>query len=450
MPNFTDPDAVWIWVQHWLPGGVVGALILLVVGWLVARVLQAVVTGALRRTGLDRRLAPVVANEPTATTAPPDTARLGGRIVFGLVMVFVLIAVFDALGLELVTAPLTDLLARIFAFLPNLLAAILILVLGWLLARIASQLVTSLLSAMGIDRFAAQHGFAEALGAQRLSSLLGTIVYLLILLPVLTAALDAVQLEALTRPLSNMINEVLAALPNIVAAVVVVVLAYIVGRVLADLVSSVLTVLGVNTWPARLGLTPPPTAAGTPVRPTMIAHAPGSAALAAPRTPAQFVGTLVQVVVVWFALIQGMELLGFRQVALLLTDLLTLAGRILFGLLIFLVGLYLARLAATAIRRSGLDQPHLFALAAQAAILILSGAMALRQMGVANDIINLAFALLLGAIAVAIALAFGLGGREVAGRELQQWVQATRSGEAERQAAQLQEGTPPSRPTRGD
>jgi hypothetical protein len=52
--------------------------------------------------------------------------------------------------------------------------------------------------------------------------------------------------------------------------------------------------------------------------------------------------------------------------------------------------------------------------------------------------------LLLGAIAVAAALAFGLGGREVAGRELQNWVDAAHSGEAEQRAAQLQEGqTPP-------
>ncbi|MGN6698012.1 MAG: hypothetical protein ACTHMR_07635, partial [Thermomicrobiales bacterium] len=63
---------------------------------------------------------------------------------------------------------------------------------------------------------------------------------------------------------------------------------------------------------------------------------------------------------------------------------------------------------------------------AQAAILVLAGAMALRQMGVADDIINLAFGLLLGAVAVATAIAFGVGGREVAGRELARWVDAAR------------------------
>jgi hypothetical protein len=448
MPNPNDPQSVWIWVQDSVPGGVVGALILLVVGWLIARLLQWAVTAALRRTGLDRRLAPAISNDPAATTAPGDTARVVGRVVFWLVMLFVLIAVFDALGLELITAPLTGLLAGIFEFLPRLFAAVLILVLGWLLARIASQIVTSVLAAMGVDRLATRLGFANALGTQRLSGILGTVVYILILLPVITAALDALQLEALTLPLTNMINQVLAAIPNIVAAAILVTLAYFVGRILADLVTSILTGLGVNAWPARLGLATPAAAAGSSVRAASAATggSPGAVSPAERGTPAGMVGTLVQVAVVWFALIQALELLGFDQVAVLMTDLLALAGRILLGLVIFLVGLYLARLAADAIRSSGVDQPNLLATAAQAAILVLTGAMALRQIGVANEIINLAFGLLLGAIAVAAALAFGLGGREVAGRELQNWVQAAHSGEAEQRAARLQEGTAPAPP----
>jgi hypothetical protein len=448
MLNLNDPQGTWIWLQNQIPGGVVGAIIILVVGWVIARLLQAGVTAALRRTGLDRRLAPAISNDPAATTAPGDTAQVIGRIVFWLVMLFVLIAVFDALGLELITAPLTGLLAGIFVFLPRLFAAILILVLGWLLARIASQIVTSVLAAMGVDRLATRLGFANALGTQRLSGILGTIVYILVLLPVITASLDALQLEALTQPLTNMINQILAAIPNIVAAAVLLTLAYLVGRVLADLVTSILTGLGVNSWPARLGIATPPAGAGTAVSPASTSGATGASLPAARGTPAGMVGTLVQVAVVWFALIQSLELLGFDQVAVLMTDLLALAGRILLGLVIFLVGLYLARLAAEAIRASGVDQPNLLALAAQVAILVLTGAMALRQMGVANEIINLAFGLLLGAIAVAAALAFGLGGREVAGRELQGWVHAAHSGEAEQRAAQLQEetATPPMAP----
>jgi hypothetical protein len=71
---------------------------------------------------------------------------------------------------------------------------------------------------------------------------------------------------------------------------------------------------------------------------------------------------------------------------------------------------------------TNLAQAKLLATAARIATIVLAGAMALRQMGLANDIVNLAFGLLIGAIAIAVAIAFGFGGREVAGRELAEWV----------------------------
>ena len=56
--------------------------------------------------------------------------------------------------------------------------------------------------------------------------------------------------------------------------------------------------------------------------------------------------------------------------------------------------------------------------------------MALRQMGVANDIIILAFGLLLGAVALAVALAVGLGARDVAGREVEELIRSIKAKES--------------------
>jgi hypothetical protein len=103
------------------------------------------------------------------------------------------------------------------------------------------------------------------------------------------------------------------------------------------------------------------------------------------------------------------------------TEFTAFAGQVLLGLVIFAIGLYLANLVARTVKASGVAQAGLLALAVRVSILALAGAMALRQIGLANEIINLAFGLLLGAVAVAAALAFGLGGRETASRELEAW-----------------------------
>ena len=202
-----------------------------------------------------------------------------------------------------------------------------------------------------------------------------------------------------------MLNTFLAAVPNIFAAAVVLAISYVVGRLVAALVSSLLAGLGFNSLPVRLGM-----GSGTP---TAVGQ----------RTPSEIVGTLVLVAIMLFATVEALRLLGFLVLADLLAEFIQLGGQILLGLIIFAVGLYLANLAERVIRASGTTNAGLLALAARVAILVLVGAMALRQMGLANEIVNLAFGLLLGAVAVAAVIAFGFGGREIAGRMLERWAQ---------------------------
>ena len=88
-----------------------------------------------------------------------------------------------------------------------------------------------------------------------------------------------------------------------------------------------------------------------------------------------------------------------------------------------MIGYWLADLAARAIQRANPDGRTGLARIARVAILGLVLAMGLRAMGIADDIVNLAFGLVLGAVAVAAALAFGLGGRDAAGKLADRWVQ---------------------------
>jgi hypothetical protein len=481
----------------------IAALAILIVGWLVALIVSAIVRGVLRRTSLDNRLARLIMGEKAAEGV--EMERQIARGVYYLIMLFVLIAFFQTLGLTLITEPLNQLLIQVFqyaprllgaglllliawivasvlkfalsrvltaakiderlgseagleeeervplaqtlgnamywlvfllflpavlsalelegllepvqgminqilGFLPNIFAAGLILAVGWFVARIVQQIVTNLLAAIGADRLSERVGLAPVLGERRLSGLLGLVVYVLILIPVLIAALNALALEAITQPASNMLNAILEAIPAIFAAILVVVIAYVVGRVVAGLIANLLTGVGFNAVLARLGL--------------------GKEPAEGERTPSEIVGYLVLVAIMLFAAIEASRLLGFVLLADLVTEFTAFAGQVVLGLIIFTIGLYLANLAANTVQASGAAQAGWLAMAARVSILVLAGAMALRQMGLANEIINLAFGLLLGAIAVAVALAFGLGGREIAAREVEGWLQSLKSEES--------------------
>ncbi|RXD02350.1 hypothetical protein EQZ23_17045 [Sphingomonas sp. UV9] len=94
---------------------------------------------------------------------------------------------------------------------------------------------------------------------------------------------------------------------------------------------------------------------------------------------------------------------------------LTLFGQVVFGAIIIFASVVIARFVAHAIERNGDQGTRVAAPVVRIAIIVLGTAIGRPFMGPADDIINLAFGLLLGAIAVASALAFGLGGRDAAG-----------------------------------
>ncbi len=260
---------------------------------------------------------------------------------------------------------------------------------------------------MGLDNLGERIGLASALGRNTLSGLVGLIVYVLVLLPILISALNALELEAVTVPASQMLNAILLALPNIFGASLVLLIAYAVGSVVSGLVSSLLTSAGFNSLLVRLGLGREPQ--------------PGA------RTLSDVTGSLVLAAIMLFAATEAFEMLGFVAVSGLVAQFMVFAGQIVMGLIVLGIGLYLANLAASAIQTSNLAQARVLAVGAKVAIVVLVGAMALRQMGIANEIINLAFGLLLGGIAVAVAIAFGVGGREIAARELARWIESMRS-----------------------
>jgi hypothetical protein len=375
----------------------VGAGLLLLVAWVLATVLKKVIGGALRASQIDEKLGGAKA-EGAKPLALSDTFA---EAVYWLVFLLFLPPILGALDLQALLQPVMTLFNKVFAFLPNLISAAAIGVVGWFIARIVQRVAQSLLASVGVDRLSEKWGLAASLGKLTLSGALGRVAYFVTLVPVLIAALGALQLDAVTQPARDMLAKILGALPNIVGATVVILLAVIVGKVVSGLVSNLLAGLGFNNVLVTLGLAKQP--------------AQGR------QSPAAIAGMLLMALIIALASVTAADMLEFPGVGVLIQDFIAFAGHILMGVLIFGLGLLLAQIVARAIRTSDSPNARLLALAARVVILALVGAMALRQTGLANDIVNLAFGLTLGAAAVAFALAFGLGGREIAGNTLEEW-----------------------------
>lgn len=385
---------------------ILGAGLLLLVAWIVATLLRFVITKLLETAKVDTWLGEQVELEKEKSGSLVQTLA---NVVYWLVFLFFLPAILSALALEGLLVPIQNMFVVILGFLPNILAAAIILIAGWLGARIIQRLVVKFTSALGVDSIVDRAGVDSVLGEQKISGLIGILAYALVLVFAIIAALNALALEAITGPASNMLEMILQALPAILAAVLILAVAYLVGKVLGRLVSSLLLAAGFNNILQRLGLT--------------------RVSLEGRRAPSEIVGYLVLVAVMLFAAIEASSLMGFGLLADLITRFTVILGQVAVGVVIFGIGLYLAGLAHEAVLASGGPQSHILARLARISILVLAGFMALSQMGIAHEIIVLGFGILLGAIALTGVVAFGLGGRDLASKELEEWVKNLKSKE---------------------
>lgn len=381
-------------ILGYLPRLVAGTVLLLV-AWLLATLARAVVNKVLSATTLDEKLSAQAGMEAMSKTV--------ANVLFWLVILLFLPTILSAYELHGLLEPVQSMLTQLLSIVPNIFGAAVIGFVGWIVAKVLRGLVTNLLAAAGADKLGARAGLADSV---RLSRVAGTIVFIFVFVPSLIHALDALQIEAVSRPATDMLGKILAAVPNIVAAAMILAITWYVAKFASGLLTRLLASLGTDTLPEKLGF---------------------KGAIVSDRfKPSGLVGALVLFFAMLFATVEAANRLEFTQVRDIVAVFIKFGGDILLGGAILVIGFWLANIAYDAIDRASGERTTGLARVAHLAILGLVIAMGLRAMGIADDIVNLAFGLTLGAVAVAVALAFGLGGREAAGRQMEHWLSRLR------------------------
>ena len=314
-------------------------------------------------------------------------------LIKALLTLFVLLAVLQHFGLTEVLDPLKGMLNKFLSYIPNIIGAGVIAYAGWIIARIVSELAGVALNRVD-NQIARRTGYKDI----RLGKLGSSLVFAAILLPIAVAALDALNIPAITEPASAMINKLWAAIPNIVGAAIILVVSYFAAKFVTHMLTGILAGLGINQLPARLGIQNLFTPSFTPTR-------------------------LINGAIMFFSMLTAttaaVSTLGIGIISDVFARTLEFGGSILIGSIILVIGYTLSglvynKLAAT----SG----TMLANIARFAILGLVLAMGLRAMGLADNIVSMAFGFTLGTVAIALSIAFGLGGREAARALSNHWV----------------------------
>jgi len=295
--------------------------------------------------------------------------------------------------------PFQAFFSTLIDFLPYIIAVVVLLLIAWILAKVLRSGVRKLVRATGIDKRLGKGEGPWDPSQYPVAHGTGTAIFWIVWVLFILAILQVLGVQGLFDSIVVVFQKIFAAVPNIIGAALVLGIFYLVGRFLAKLVTKGLTSIHFDELPVKLGLTKEaPTGAGS---------------------ASSVVGYIVMVFIMLFAIIMAADLLGFAAVNNLISVLTQFLGLVLLGAVIIGIGILVANFLANILKAGGRSGAMVSFV--RISIVVLSVLLGIRAMGFANDLILLGFGLALGAAAIAAAIAFGLGGRKVAGELLARW-----------------------------
>ena len=196
------------------------------------------------------------------------------------------------------------------------------------------------------------------------------------------------------QPLQDALSMFLSYIPQLIGAIVILIVGYVIARALQAVVGRVLQGIGFDRWMERGGIKQFFDRAETN------------------QTPASILGALVFWFVFIIAITMAADALGIPQVSVVLAQLIAYIPSIIAAILILILAALLANFISGIVR--GATGSDVLSSIARYAIIVYAVFAALTQLGVAVQLTANTFLIVLGAVALAAALAFGIGGREVA------------------------------------
>ncbi len=371
---------------------VLKALVVFIIGWLICKFVQACVSSLLRHLKMDEWL-----NRKTEGK-PVKIESIIAKLVYYVLLVYVLIVTLNILQVKNdVLAPVTQMFGKFILMIPNIVGAAFIAFFGYILAKIISSIV--LAAASGMDSLAPKMGLGKSAS---ISKLLSQLVFIVIFIPVAITSLDTLHIDAISAPAKALIERLSEAIPYMIAAALVLVVSYVIGKLATGFLAELLSSMGADVIPEKIG----------------------AKDMFKKTTFSQFCGRLAFFFVMLAAAEAAVEYLKIENLPEILTQLLLLSGKVVLGLIVLGIGNLIAIFARDKLKQT--TKSPLLPVVARVSILFLVLAMGLHTMGVAQHIIEMTFMFTLGTLSLTIILAFGLGGREPAGKLMDKWLSKLR------------------------
>ena len=364
---------------------VLQALLVLAAAFIVAGIIKSLVVKLLAKEKIAKALGKV---DPEGKGG---LAQFIAKAVYLLVFMLFVPAIFGSLGLSVIFTPIANIFNAIWAYVPNIIAAAIVLVVGFMIAKLVRQLLIPVFDKINVNKLQEKAGI-EVANSDKLSVTLAYIVYYLILIPMIVMALDVLNISVISAPATSILNSILGFIPNILVGLIIIIIGCMIGKFVGQIVTRLIATAGLDAKLAKL-----------------LDKDDQKFSLS------KLVGTVVNVIIVIFFVVEGLNVLELEVLTNVGTVVIGYMPVVLSAVIIAVAAFFASSVAEKALKKNGKTT---YALIAKVAIFTVAGFMILSQLGIAAEIVNTAFKLVLAAVAIAVALAFGLGGKEFAANTL--------------------------------
>ena len=369
---------------------VIQAVILLIVAWIAASICRSIVTKILQRVfaGKAEKMPEETKNNYQNTT------KLLGNLVFAIVFFLFLPGALEKLGLSSVTAPITSMATEFLNFLPNIIAAAILIAFGVFLAKLAAQILGGLLKKTKLDSLQEKCGVTPKAG-NGFSDIIAKIVYALVLIVFVVAAVQVLNIPAISDPATQMVSQIFNYIPLLFAGIILIAFGVFLANLVGKLVESILAGTGMDKFSRETYQK--------------------NNADAAPAS--KVVGDIVKVVIDIIFFVAGIRVLGIEVLTNVGNAIIGYMPAVLAAVLVLLAAWAAASWAERSIVKTYPNAQGL-GIAAKTGIMVIAGFMAISQLGISKTIIDTLFMWICIAGAAAFAISFGIGGRDWAGKKL--------------------------------
>lgn len=372
---------------------VVSAILLLIVAWLVASGAKYLTVKFLKKIKADKYTDKLGIVDDVSSSS----LDFIGKLIFAIVFLLFLPDILSKLGIKNVSAPLTALVTEFLSYIPNIIAAVVIIIVGFFVSNIIRQLLRPILKKLNIDKIHEKVGIATS-DNTTISSVISYIVYALLIITVIIAALQVLNIPVVSEPAVAMLNKIITFLPNIFAFLAIIIIGVYAARIVGKLLTQVLSTVGADSVTQKLKL--------------------DDSNRFKNLSLSKIAGEVAKYVIILLFMVEAFNVLGLEVLQYVGKAIISYLPLVISAIVIMVAAFILATWLENLINKN-FSKANLTAKAVKYLIILLAAFMAFSQLGIATYIINAAFIIILSAIAVAFAISFGIGGREFAANTLQ-------------------------------